>query len=214
MNETLISESKRRLLDRLKTGNPATAGELARFLGLTDVAIRQHLLTLEAHGLVLQTPTKPVGRGRPAVLWSLTGLAQSLFPERHAELAVGLIEATREALGEEGLTQVIAARAEEQIKRYRTAMPPESAPVEDHVKALARERTAEGYMAEVVREEDGSLLLIEHHCPICDAARCCVGLCRAELEIFQRTLGGAVSIERTEHLLSGRSRCVYRIWQS
>ena len=35
---------------------------------------------------------------------------------------------------------------------------------------LAEQRAEEGYMAEVKRHPDGSLLLIENHCPICVAA--------------------------------------------
>lgn len=211
MDETQVSEAKRRLLDRLKLGTATTAGDLARGLGLTDVAVRQHLLTLEQHGLVLQQPTAPQGRGRPAVMWSLTDLAQSLFPERHAELTVGLIEATRQAVGEEGLGKILDVRAQRQTESYRKTLPPESAPLGKRVEALAVQRTAEGYMAQVFREANGVYVLIEHHCPICDAAKCCLGLCTAELDVFRRVLGPDVSVERTEHLLSGDHRCVYRI---
>ena len=67
------------------------------------------------------------------------------------------------------------------------------------------------YMAEVVQERPGQYLLIEHHCPICDAARECTGLCRAELEVFRAALGGGADVERTTHMLSDGDRCVYRI---
>lgn len=211
MSELQISEAKRRLLDRLKRGGPATAGELAAALTLTDVAIRQHLLALEGQGLVGQRTNAPKGRGRPAVMWSLTELAQSLFPERHAELTIGLIEATRKAVGEKGLQRIIDVRAKEQAAAYRKIMPPRSAPLRKRVEALARQRTAEGYMAEVKREGRNAYLLIEHHCPICDAARCCVGLCGAELEVFQKTLGPGVTVQRTQHIVSGDDRCTYRI---
>ncbi len=211
MSELQISDAKRRLLDRLKRGGPATAGELAEALTLTDVAIRQHLLVLEGQALVGQRTNAPKGRGRPAVIWSLTELAQGLFPERHAELTIGLIEATRKAVGEKGLKRIIDARAKEQAAAYRKLMPPRSAPLRKRVEALARQRTAEGYMAEVKREGKNGYLLIEHHCPICDAARCCVGLCGAELEVFQQTLGPGVTVQRTEHIVSGDDRCAYRV---
>lgn len=81
----------------------------------------------------------------------------------------------------------------------------------ERVGALAGARSAEGYMAEVTSEPDGSLLLIEHHCPICAAARHCQDFCRSELDIFQRVLGPECSVSRSEHLLSGARRCVYRI---
>jgi predicted ArsR family transcriptional regulator len=79
------------------------------------------------------------------------------------------------------------------------------------VNALARQRTAEGYIAEVVREKDGSVVLLEHHCPICTAAQACQGLCRSELELFQAALGDDVKVERTQHRLAGDARCAYRV---
>lgn len=57
---------------------------------------------------------------------------------------------------------------------------------------------------------DGSYALIENHCPICTAARACTGLCAAELDVFRAVLGPRMSLERTEHIVSGARRCVYR----
>jgi predicted ArsR family transcriptional regulator len=65
-------------------------------------------------------------------------------------------------------------------------------------------------MAECRPEGDG-YLLIENHCPICVAATVCQGFCRAEREVFERALGRDVSVERTEHIVGGDRRCVYRI---
>jgi predicted ArsR family transcriptional regulator len=137
-------------------------------------------------------------------------VAHSIFPDRHADLTVDLIDATRRAFGDDGLMRIVEVRARDQLKLYRRAVPA-SASLRKRVEALARQRTAEGYMAEVVQEKPGTYLLIEHHCPICDAAQRCSGLCAAELDVFRRTLGRGVSVERTTHLLSDGDRCVYRI---
>nr|MDJ0635647.1 hypothetical protein [Xenococcaceae cyanobacterium MO_188.B29] len=59
--------------------------------------------------------------------------------------------------------------------------------------------------------DDGSFLLIENHCPICAAAIACTGLCQREQEIFQTVLGENIDIARTEHIVAGERRCVYRI---
>jgi predicted ArsR family transcriptional regulator len=72
-------------------------------------------------------------------------------------------------------------------------------------------RTDEGYMAEVQAQDDGSFLLIEKHCPIGAAAVVCTGLCGKELEAFQAVLGKDVVIERTEPIVIGARRCVYRV---
>jgi len=63
----------------------------------------------------------------------------------------------------------------------------------------------------VQRQPDGSFLLIENHCPISAAANTCPKLCDAEFEVFRAILGKGVAIERTEHMLAGARRCVYRI---
>jgi predicted ArsR family transcriptional regulator len=210
VSDEAITGARRRVLERLKRTGPATAGELAGDLGLTDVAVRQHLAALEGAGLVESAKQPPAGRGRPSRLWSLTPVADSFFPDRHADLTVDLIDATRRAFGDDGLMRIVKVRARDQLSLYRRAVPA-SASLRKRVEALARQRTAEGYMAEVVQEKPGIYLLIEHHCPICDAAKRCSGLCAAELDVFRRTLGRGVIVERTTHLLSGGDRCVYRI---
>ncbi len=71
--------------------------------------------------------------------------------------------------------------------------------------------TAEGYLAEAIPQGRSSVLLVEHHCPVCEAASACQGLCASELALFQRVLGDDVEVERVSHLLSGDQRCAYRI---
>ncbi len=206
-----LSDAKRRILDRLKRADTLTAPEVAADFDLTDTAVRQHLEALEQAGLVERTSAPPKGRGRPPVHWKLTPLANELFPDRHADLTVELIGAIREAVGEEGLDRVIANRTARQLSSYRKALPePGRTTVKVRVRRLAELRSAEGYLAEAVA--DGrDMLLLEHHCPICEAASSCQGLCRSELELFQQTLGDDVTVERTQHVLAGDLRCAYRI---
>lgn len=210
MKSEALSDAKRRLLELLKRLGRTTVGDLARALGLTDVAVRQHLQALEEHGLVEQHPLPPKGRGRPAVEWGLTALSGELFPDRHAELTVELIESVREAFGPDALDRLIKTRSRRQIAAY-TALAPHDLPLAERLTRLAEQRSAEGYMAEAIPEPDGSFLLVEHHCPICEAARTCTGLCRGELEVFRRALGDGARVEREQHLLSDADRCAYRV---
>jgi predicted ArsR family transcriptional regulator len=152
MSNPTLTDAKRRVVDTLKRRGPQTAGELAAALGLTDVAIRQHLDALATNGLV-ESVARPVpdrGRGRPSSAWRLTSLATDLFPDRHADLTVEFIRATREALGEEGLLRIVEVRARDQTNLYRATMPAGSS-LKKRVEALAARRSAEGYMAEVVQ---------------------------------------------------------------
>jgi predicted ArsR family transcriptional regulator len=201
-----MPSSRERILHLLKTKGPQTAAALARRLGMTAVGARQHLEPLEADGLVAYDE-RPRGIGRPAREWRLTEKAGVAFPDSHGELAVAMLGSMREAFGQRGLDRLVALRTKEQIRAYRERIA-RGAPLHRKVAALAAIRRAEGYMAEWSRDGKG-FLLVENHCPICAAARMCQGLCAGELELFRAVLGARV--ERTEHILAGARRCVYRI---
>ena len=204
-----LSGAKRRIIERLKRAESTTAPELAAEFGLTDTAIRQHLETLEAAELVERVDAPSAGRGRPPVHWRLAPSASTLFADRHGDLSVDLIASIRSALGEEALEQVVRARAAHQLATYKSALKG-SVSVADRVQRIARLRTAEGYLAEAVESGD-DITLVEHHCPIRDAAESCAGLCNAELDLFQRAMGPDVVVAREQHLLDGGQRCSYRM---
>jgi len=210
VNVLEASDPKRQVIAHLKRSGPSSTRSIALSLGVTDVAARQHLFALERQGLVQQSTARPTGRGRPSVLWNLTPLANDLFPDRHDALTLDLIDGIRAALGEEALLRVIEVRTRRQLATLRRAIP-QQAPLRERVQALADQRTREGYMAEVDEGEEGSLVLVEHHCPICDAAEACQRFCVTELELFQDALGPDATVGREEHLLSGGERCRYRI---
>jgi predicted ArsR family transcriptional regulator len=197
-----------RLLGLLKTGGPQSTGALAAALGVTTEAARQQLLKMAADGLVTAR-SESHGVGRPAQVWSLTAAGNARFPDRHSELTVQLIRTVRTELGQAALDGLIDSRSQEARSCYIAAMAG-SVDLADRVVRLADIRSREGYMAEWKR--DGTdFLLIENHCPICAAATECQGFCRSELEVFSEALGPEVSIDRTEHIVAGARRCVYRI---
>jgi predicted ArsR family transcriptional regulator len=211
----MVTAAQRRLVDRLHRLPASTAAELATALGLTPAAVRLHLDRLVELGLVASDAPVAAGirgRGRPAQRWRLTDLARSLYPDRHADLAVELLTLLRDELGEEALDQVVAGRVRRQASAYAAELDRVGPDVESRARRLAELRTAEGYEAEVVVAPDGDgVLLVEHHCPVCDAASTCQGLCRGELQAFQSALGAGADVEREQHLLSGDDRCTYRI---
>jgi len=201
--------TRRSILDILKTDGPQTAQAMARRLGVSAMAVRQHLYELEAE-TVVESVAQPGGVGRPAKRWRLTPAADRFFPDGHADLTTGLIRAMRAAFGEDGVDMMLEVRSQEQTDTYRAAMT-DREDLGSRLERLAALRTEEGYMATVRRGADGAWLLIENHCPICSAAAACSGLCRAELGVFRAVLGEDVFVERTDHILAGARRCAYRV---
>lgn len=200
--------SRRRLIDILKQDGPQDATSLARRLGISAMAVRQHLYDLAGAGLVThEAEARAVGR--PAKLWRLTPAADRFFPDGHAEFTVGLINSMKQAFGPEGLDKILQVRAREQVAAYRARLDGQTS-LPKKLQALADIRTDEGYMAEV-SEASGGYLLVENHCPVCTAAAACTGLCNMELEVFRKSLGSEVEVRRIDHILAGARRCAYLV---
>jgi predicted ArsR family transcriptional regulator len=198
-----------RVLHALKAAGPQTAEALGRELNMTAVGARQHLTRLQDEELVA-AEDRSEGVGRPKRLWSLTEAGHARFPDNHAGLTLELIAAIRKAGGEVLLDQVIGSREQSALKIYRARLDGAKT-LKEKVKRLAAIRSEEGYMARTEPAKDGAVLLVENHCPICVAARSCQGFCRSELNMFRTVLGDGVAVERTEHVLGGAHRCVYRV---
>lgn len=210
MSTDAPGSGRERVLFLLKTKGPQTAVRMAKRLGVTTMAVRQHLAVLEGEDLVDFTDERRKV-GRPARLWRLTPKAHDRFPDCHAELAVGMLQAIQSAFGEQGLERLTEERTRQQVQSYRARMLGPDAPLEERLATLAQIRCEEGYMAEWARRRDGTLELVENHCSIAKAARLCPKLCGGELSLFRTVLGDDVSVERVEHILSGDRCCAYRI---
>ncbi len=200
--------SQDRILFHLKTRGPQTAAEVGARLEMTPAGARQHLVKLEAAGLI-ESDNRPEGRGRPRKYWRLTPRGHERFPDRHSDLTLDLLRSMHEVFGERGLETLIEHRERASIADYRKAVGTEGA-LRQRLASLARLRSREGYMASVLKDADG-FLLVENHCPICAAAAACQGLCRSELAVFRAVLGPDVAIERVDHILAGARRCAYRV---
>lgn len=193
----------------LKMRGPQTAQQLAALLDITSMGARRQLEVAQEKGLlVFEDVADKVGR--PSRRWQLSEAGHARFPDRHADLTLELIAQVKTLFGEAGLDKLIAAREQSSEAAYRKLIDGDSDLLQ-RVNTLALVRDGEGYMANAEAQADGSVLLVENHCPICAAATSCQNFCRSELAIFQRVLGEDCTVERSEHLLDGGRRCVYKI---
>lgn len=202
-------KSSEEVLWLLKTRGPQSTADMALLLELSTMGARRQLESLLAKGLV-QCHVVAEKVGRPSQRWALSGAGHARFPDRHADLTLQMIGQVRQLFGEDGLERLISAREVETEAAYMRAVA-DASTLTERAEALAHVRDREGYMATAEVQEDGSVLLVENHCPICAAASACQNFCRSELEVFQRVMGPGATVERTEHLLSGQRRCAYLI---
>ncbi|MCK0070395.1 helix-turn-helix transcriptional regulator [Kordiimonas laminariae] len=196
------------ILKELKIKGKARADELSEPLNLTAMAVRQHLYRLQEEGAV-ECISVASGRGRPAKYWRLTEKSNVYFQDAHRDLSLDLISGIRDVLGGDALLQLLDHRSTKQEKTYKEAMA-EADDLSEKLVALAKARSSEGYMADVTTE-DGDLLFIENHCPICEAAKACSGICSQELQLFQKLFEDEAFVERSEHIVAGARRCAYKV---
>lgn len=203
--------SKERLLHLLKTEGEFTAAQLAQHLGVSTVAIHQHLGALRREALVEFSKVK-AAVGRPAHLWRLTDTGHDQFACSLEEFVLSLLRAVERAFGREGLRLVAEERAREQLENLRKRLPdPHSSAPQTRVEALAEIRRDQGYMAAPSAGGEGELFLTQNHCVIAGAARYSERFCESELRLFRTLLGEDLRVERIEHCLNGGRRCSYRV---
>ncbi|KIL39090.1 transcriptional regulator [Gordoniibacillus kamchatkensis] len=190
------------ILTLIKTRGERSVAELAKQLGVTEMAVRRHLNVMERDGLV-RTKLVRQAMGRPTNVYSLSDEADELFPKNYHQLALDLLE----ELDTTEVEALFAKRQRKLYERYRERMQGKTLP--ERVQELAGIQNASGYMAHWRETEPGLYELSEHNCPISQVAAPYQEACSCELALFRQLL--EAEVERTECLAKGGGKCVYRI---
>ena len=199
--------TRQTVLKLLKTRGSATAGELARELGLTEMAVRRHLAALERDGYAEARPVKQP-MGRPAYVYELTAEAEQFFPKNYHLLALDLLDLMEREEGRKGAAgQMFEARRKMLYQRHAGRMA--GKPLPERIGELASIQNDGGYMVEVETASDREVLLHEYNCPIAQVAARYEQACSCELALFRDLL--EADVERIECLAKGGNKCTYRI---
>jgi predicted ArsR family transcriptional regulator len=196
-------ESTRGRIVRLLRGTTCTVNELVEELGLTDNAVRAHLLTLERDGLVKQAGMQR-GHRKPHFAYELTAEAESLFPKAYDSLLNQLITVLQERLTARSLREVLRqvgrsfAAANALGKRGSLNNRAENA-----LKVLAD-------LGGVARIEkaNGKLSIVSGSCPLAAAVAEHPEVCQLTEALVSEIVGTSVQ-ERCDR--SGPPRCRFEI---
>lgn len=193
------------LLLALKKHQPQTARELAARFDVTPNAMRRHLETLEAAGVVRHT-REIRGVGGPVHAFTLSGSGEALFPRSYANVLLETLESIAAEHGRQGVSDF--------FRRKWTALAAEAGPalsqlpLPERVQLIAELWTSLGYMAEAdVDDETGLPVLRKHNCAIRAVAEKYPEVCATEVEFIAAVIG--VAPERRQHILSGCNSCEY-----
>lgn len=201
-----LSRSQQEIVKLLRRRGAMTVDDLARAMGISSVAVRQHLDVLEAERL-LETTTERRPVGRPRRLFQLSDAADDLFPKNYGALAEVILDFLEETDGPERVEEVFRFRRRRREAEMRPLV--EGKALRERVEAVSRAQDEAGYMAEWEASEDGSFLLRQHNCSICKIARRFRQACENELQLIEDLTGG--DVQREQHIAAGDPVCSYRI---
>jgi DeoR family suf operon transcriptional repressor len=162
MTRALPAGTKRTLLDLLLR-HERTAEELASRLDVSPTAVRQHLATLSALGLVERRTADPTA-GRPAYLYRLGELGRRAYPKRHDLLVRELIEALIARQGREATLAIITDAARRVAEGAREGLR-DPDPGRRWERALAWLETEFAWEADVEEMPGGGRRFVLHQCP-------------------------------------------------
>jgi predicted ArsR family transcriptional regulator len=201
-----------RVAASLLNEGPATASLLAVRLGISATAVRRHLDSLSADGMVQATDRPPYGpqptrgRGRPARTFALTEAGRAQFPAEYDELAADALAFVEQFGGQDAVTAFAESRGAALEARLRGILGDDwrRASDLDQVRAFAAALGDLGFATSVDPAPAG-VQVCQHHCPVAHVAGQYPQLCEAETEAFGRLLGRHV--QRLATIANGDGVC-------
>lgn len=195
------------ILQILKTKGALSTKELTDELGITVMAVRRHIQTLERDNLIT-AKTMRQSIGRPTAVYTLTQQAESFFPRKYHTLTLELLGELEDHFGEDAVETLFEGRKNKMINKYDASM--RGKDLSDQVALLANIQNENGYMVDWEQINEEEYVIKEHNCPIEQVAMKYQHACQCELQLFESLLDNA-EVSRTDCLAKGGQRCTYSI---
>jgi predicted ArsR family transcriptional regulator len=206
LDERFFDSTRGRVVGLLR-GKSGTVIELAEALGLTDNAVRAHLLSLERDGLVRQSGVQR-GARKPHYAYELTDEAERLFPKAYDALLNQLITTLKGRLPPSAIEDVLR-----EVGRSLAARHSSDGGSED---LEARLRNAADILKAIggtpsLESEDGKLVIRSGGCPLAAAVAEHPEVCELAEALVAEVVGLPVreSCDR-----SGTPKCRFEIGES
>jgi len=206
MAEVFGERRKQLLRHLLRNKSGATIDELARAIGVTRTAVRQHLAALMRDGLVAAAAVRPTG-GRPERLFVLTDAGKEEFPRRYSWFAQLLIEAMTKEHGVAGLRTRLGRIAAAVVAQLQQRMPAKDSR-RQKVEQLSSLMDELGYDARTAKDIGGAPTIEADNCVFHELAMKNPEICHFDLALLSGFTGSKVQLQ--ECMSRGGHVCRFR----
>lgn len=195
------------VLLHLKRGGEMAVADLCSILGITSMAVRRHLASLQKEGLVESRMVRQT-RGRPTYKYKLTDKAETqLFPSGFQNLAIDLLDLVYEQSGHKGVMDLLNRRNERMAARLSGRV--ENKDLRARVQEVAKIFSEHGYMTDFEELPDGNFIIYQRHCAVHDLAQQYRQLCVLEPRLMEQLLGRKVT--RQKYMMKNDPVCGYLV---
>jgi predicted ArsR family transcriptional regulator len=183
------------VLEQIKrSAHGQSVQEIAAALGMSYMGVKSHCLTLTASGYLApwRQPSGEKSRGRPKLLYRLTGSGERFFADSGDELALSLLQESAGLFGASAPQKLLVMLFRSSQARYAELVG--TGDLKGRLRRLIRLRDREGRMSELVESE--SWEIHENHNPLASIMRRYPEACSLEEHMMSEILG--VGVKRKE----------------
>lgn len=208
MNQRLLAEIGRtqrlEIINSLKRTRGMSVNELVEKMGMSYMGIKQHCLTLQRDGY-LDTWRRPQRMGRPEMVYRLTRRSHDLFAADSNQFTLELLNSVRDIYGANAPEKLLYHVFEKRTAELKARVKGDT--VAERAKWLARQRDAEGYIAQFLPAEKDGPQVLECHSPVLNLLEKYPIIARLEQDMFEAVIGSKVRREETR--TSGQYECAF-----
>ena len=186
--DRLLETTRGRVVALLRQGD-MTVDELAAALGLTDNAVRAHLVSLERDGLVQPAERRGGRVGKPATSYRISPDVELLFSRAYLPLLTGLLEALGDQLPADQLRPLL----QEAGNRMAAGMEQPRGDLARRVRAASELLNQLGGLSSVEEiDGEGGFVIRSKGCPVAAAVRERPEVCDAIVSVLADLTGAQV----------------------
>lgn len=204
VRERIFAGTRGQIIELLWRGLQ-TVDELAAALGLTDNAVRTHLVSLERDGLVRQEGRRR-GRRKPSLVYVCTPAAEQLLPKPYPDVLAIVLDEFEARHGEDEVHDVLQRTGERLAAAYQARF--RGLDNQERLREVGRLLQELGGIAEIEEREDGCRIR-GFNCPLASLVAARPQACVISHALIRALLGEATVRERCEH--NGVARCAFEV---
>jgi DeoR family transcriptional regulator, suf operon transcriptional repressor len=201
-----LEPTKDKIFHALRDQGQMTVSELSAAVKITPIAVRHHLSSLQAEGMV-EVREERHGVGRPRQIYKLTPIAMERNTSRYYQFTTLLLDQLKEHLPPEMVEKLLREVASSMAGEWKAEL--DALPMPLRLERLVELLTREGFVAKVESTGTDQYCLTELACPYSRISLTHPEVCALDASMLSRALG--TPVERISCIRTGSQSCTYSI---